>query len=54
MKKLSNTQVKSVSGGFLNFIWPAAVIIGGLVIDGFRHRHDKDLAKREGMDPINK
>ncbi len=51
MKEINSNQVKAVSGGFL---LPLAAIAIGIIADGLRHRHDKDLAKREGMDPSRK
>jgi bacteriocin-like protein len=54
MKELSSNQLQAVSGGFFQALIPIAVIIGGVVVDGIRHRKDKDAAKREGMDPTRR
>lgn len=36
---------------FGGFLVPVVIAVGGVIVDGIRHRKDKDLAKREGMDP---
>ena len=48
MKELNSTQAKVVAGGFWGYI---AIIAIGFIADSVRHRHDKELARREGMEP---
>lgn len=54
MKELKMPEVQAVSGGFWHIVLPIVIGFGGVIIDGIRHRRDKDLASREGMDPTRR
>lgn len=48
MKELNLNQSKAVSGGFWGAVF---AIAAGLLADAIRNKRDRELAKREGMDP---